>query len=880
MSSGRDFVTKTAQEAVVNYLTGLNPSLQVVTDRWFIGDVSADFTTITDSNTSTVYNLVFKGTPSPKSLAYNLGNGSAYVKGQELKPLSCPGTPPNKGFVLGRDDIYYYLRYIGEDTKYYLPTDQDFIDITGALVTNSPSSSSTFNDNGHVQVRISSDANAILLGTVAQNYHTLANGATATTDSSVSLYHQFAHYYIATGFKFIEYKTEVLDGLDSNYLTTNLYPVAKDAGFNIVATKTFLKNIFNLNKMSNGNVPAPSKGENGSQGLWFPHATSHSGFAQFNGLTNFQWHGDSGYVFIETEYAICGYPFSGQKIAIGDQNYTWTASPNYDVYSSYQYILNNDTKGNYVADLIATFVPGYLFSITNSNWTESFSYQYDVTTFGICNCAGETYGFKAQYEEDLNYDFVYTYDVDFIYQLHYFLTPDVWLTTADVKVDTFNPLWFKNMGEHNYSTGAGICLPYEYVGTQTWDAYCFETKAIHDSKTPPGNCFGPTTGAFGAADAQNFAYATTNTTGAAFGGAPPYADEGFGLGGKASFSFYSGISTRGVFDVQGGYSWPGGYFAYFTGPAEFNWSDLNYDQLFFLGPASQYYAVYGGRSSMVVNGLNSLIPQLYGIVTYLMGDGTDFNNLYYGFKGRTPDPSNTNANTAFTYLQNFNGVYRYSSPWLVNGNLSNFQTGVNFSVAPRGGDFYTDAIVQLVDWASLADAYGDSATVSAIDNLISEYRGHTVPNAAQIDSVINMIGAMDPDLIPDASKLHTTLLSISSAIATGSYFEIQPDMIGTFPPDVFTDKIMSLSATFPFQPYVQNSDGSLVLFNRYLKPVDSFMVQEYYIDTVNNLEVIQGFNIDTTGLTTKGKKATGTYKVVKETLLDYVLPLKSTDVKT
>jgi hypothetical protein len=76
------------------------------------------------------------------------------------------------------------------------------------------------------------------------------------------------------------------------------------------------------------------------------------------------------------------------------------------------------------------------------------------------------------------------------------------------------------------------------------------------------------------------------------------------------------------------------------------------------------------------------------------------------------------------------------------------------------------------------------------------------------------------------------------------------------------------------------------VFNRYLKAVDSYLVQEYYIDTVNNLEYIVGFNISDgsnnvqAGLTTIGRSSGGTYSSAGEKLLDYVLILNPTDTAT
>src|ERR1700687_5423945 len=99
---GKEFVVKTTQEAVQAYLNGLNPPLQLSQNNWFTGNVSADHSTITDSTTNITYKLIYTGSPQPVSLAYNLGNGQAYVKGQKFRPTFVPNAS-NKGLVLGYD---------------------------------------------------------------------------------------------------------------------------------------------------------------------------------------------------------------------------------------------------------------------------------------------------------------------------------------------------------------------------------------------------------------------------------------------------------------------------------------------------------------------------------------------------------------------------------------------------------------------------------------------------------------------------------------------------------------------------------------------------------------------------------------------------------
>ena len=103
---------------------------------------------------------------------------------------------------------------------------------------------------------------------------------------------------------------------------------------------------------------------------------------------------------------------------------------------------------------------------------------------------------------------------------------------------------------------------------------------------------------------------------------------------------------------------------------------------------------------------------------------------------------------------------------------------------------------------------------------------------------------------------------------------------------MYTDKIFSFSGTFPAPPYALDKNGNPVYFRRNLKAVDSYLVQEYYIDTVNNIEVLQGFNISDgsnnvpAGSTSLGINVSGPYKIQGETLMDFVIPLSSTVTST
>ena len=620
------------------------------------------------------------------------------------------------------------------------------------MTTDSPG---IFTNQSEVQAFMSSDGNAVLFGTVQQNLHILANSSSATTDPSVSLYHQYAHYYIISGLQFTDnYSTDLAGQLSQQGYLVNLEyapAITQDGSYSLTFCKNIVSNTVDLNAFANGNVPIPTTGQNGSQGLWYPNATVRDadqggGYTQFNPIFNFNWEGDSGYVEdVQVSYSDgCQYNFNAQKTTAGNQNFTWYASPNYAVFNYFRFSLNNSyntaTKTTeYNADLITSFVNGYLVYTTNINWQEEFYFEVDTTLSGQnCDCAGEKYSYAYAYNESLNYDYTWVYDEDFIYKLHYYAQPDVWLTNATVTPTTVNPSWVKHQTVPIYyeiPAGPSYCSPgYNTPGdTNTWDAYCFETPIIKNAQDPPGDCYiGPVDEI--SFQASQFAYATTNTLGPPFsspasGYLPLYADNGYGPGGIAEFTFYSGIVKKGVFDVQGGGSWPGYYLAYYSGSAEYNWVDLNYDQLFY-NSSPDYWAIYAGRSSMVLNGLydNSTVgnnsspatPTVYGIVTQLLGDGTDYNNIYSSFKGRMYDPSNSNTNTAFVYKQNYDGIYHYSAPWLFLGDLSGLQnntTGFNLGSTSGNNNAFGQAIGQLADYASLMDAYGNTLAENNCNNL-------------------------------------------------------------------------------------------------------------------------------------------------------------------
>lgn len=813
---GKRFVIKKAQEAATNSFK-INPDL-LNQNNTFVGTVSADLSYITDSD-GNVYPLVYTGNPQPKSLAYKLQDGTAFVQGPEIfQQFLWQDSPP--AYVLSRDSTYVYIRKLGSSDKYYMPI----------------ASSMAGKDFTKFQTLFSSDGKAVLLGTITQN-----NDGTYAVPPAL-LYDQIARYAIFKNFSLVDYTTEATADLDLSGLT---YPVGKDQGFKIAFFKAadIYANYFNINDMSDGNVPAPAPNSYGAKSLFFPNSDSHSLNFSFALSTEFQWDQDSGSQFWKTDL-IPGAQVDHyvQKKTKGDNTLTWQASPNSSIFKNYFFTFNNDLDGNYNADLVCTFVNCYFFGLTDFKWITSFE-SIELLDYTVYFVGNGVITIDYAYDETRELTFSYKYPEDFAYTLQYFASPDIWLP-INVTPTTLSNSWIKNISALQDSTVPGNVFHYE--GKAQYDPNT--NTYISTSGSPAGYYY----------SACQFAFSYFYTIGPP-GPQPPLTPIFYvNPPDFTKKNYYTGLyrTYKDYFNVSPYIN--AGIYIHYPGTGSFyDFADLNYDNAFPTA-APSYFAAFGGRSSMVVNNLAGT-PMLYGIITQPLGDGKDFNSLQSVFRGRN---FIDNSNTAFIYKQDFNQVLRYSSPWLQQGNLSDIQGTGQASLSDQNTDGYTDAIVELVDWQSLADAYGNSALVAKIGNLISVYRAQSVPTRAQIDSVIDDIIALDSSFTAQANATRSRLYIVNDGL-NGDTTVLGVDVIGFKMPDVYSDKIFSAYGTWPFE---QPGGG-------YLKAVDSYIVSGYYTD--NNQEVIQHYNVDTTGLTTKGKKTSKSLKAT-DAVLDYVLPLKNT----
>jgi len=820
-----------------------------------LAKLSDDLTTATmaDGSSTTVIPV---GSPDKYTIVCKI-HSKAVVANKPLPDQSNLDGNEGMGYILSRDSLWFYIRKTGSAVKYYLPYTNNLFD----------------KDPATIQGRLSSNGKGVLLGTVTENqYISTRTGSLTFYDPSVSIYFQFAHYSIFTDISLVSYTSSNLT-TDSALYT---YPVAKDSTppNNVVVFKASKINSINVNSYAedltdrtNSIIPAPKAGENGSQALFYPYSTSDKIFNQFNPIINMNWLADTGYQFLKTNCSVgCGQIY-GQVTTTANQNIPWTVSPNFSIFKNYIYTFNNeattDTSGNavYDADLVTTHVNCYLFAVAQSGWTESIHEMFDndSTSTSCPRIFGNTYN----YDETFDHTITYTYNSDFPYRLAYLPTPDIWIPeTGDVNGTITAESWIKSVFYLNYNTSFDPCAGPSYSITQNtvfdYEKYitngCSGGDCFHNGNECylDGTTFNP--------GSQN-AYAVCNTLG------PGIFNNvnNFAVNNEFNFHYYSGLNTTtlGAFTSAAPL---GTGCSYAFAPIAYYWVDINYDSLFFNTSPPSDFAVFGGRSSMVINHLHTN-PTLYGIITQLLGDGNDSNLLASAWRGRG-FVDNTNA--AFVYSQNFNRIYRLSSPWLFQGNLTGISGTGEASLSDTATtDLYTTAIVQLVDWASLADAFGDSATASLINNLISVFRAQVVPSDATIDNVTNAIIAMDSDLNNDGavSRLNTQLKQIGSSIQNNDFTVIGPDVIGYDLPDVYTDKIFSPHGQWPFPA----PSGASSYF---LKAPDSYTVQRYYI--LNGKEYIRQFNIATSGLTTPGKQASGKVSIIGETVLDYILPIKPT----
>lgn len=823
---GKDFVEKVAREAVNNYYK-LNPAVQAPSDgvgEWFFGTCASDFSTITDDEGNT-YELSFYGNPQIRTRAYKTSLTTAVAVGPNFRAVHLYQNN-NKGYLLYRDSLWFYICKLGSADKYYLPY---CLSLKGRDVSGA-------------QAMFSSDGKAVLIGTVLENLD-----SDFPTPPAL-IYHQIARYGIFPDIKLVAYTSEALQAAELS--TSGLdYPVNIDSGNKIAwcdVTK-IVDNAFNLNTESDGFVPAPDPSTYPAQSIFFPYSDSRSRFFAFGVPTRLEWDQDTGLQYYKTSFIPgASVDYYAQKETQADNQIKWSKTDNSSLFKSFRYVFNNDQNGEYNADLVSTFVNCYLAGLTEFTWDTSFTCNeqlvYNLSFGGLGLIV-----LQNDYNEQRRQTYSYTYQSDFAYTLQYFATPDIWLP-PDVFGDLVDNTWVKNV--HHFESN-------------TLDGSSFEGSASYDAIT---NTYITTSGFY--FDACQFAYRSTQTVGPPW---RPFELEYYDVTDFTKASYYTGLQRtyKDYFNVAGT-NFPGYYIHFPTigNIAVFDYMDLNYDQLFPVAGATSY-AIFSGRSSMVINNL-AKTPRLYGIVSQLLGDGNDYNSLYFAFRGRS---FVDNTNTAYVYKQDFNQVYRFSNPWLFQGNLSNIEgTGSAGIAESPNQDGYTDAIAQLVNWLSLADVYGDTALVSQISNLMETYRSQIIPSKDAVDSVVNNIIALDSNFTSEANRLRSQLYMVNDGL-NGNSAIIGIDVIGYSPPDVFTDKVFATSATFPFQ----------VAGSRYLKGIDSWVIQGYYID--ENTEYIQNYNVSDgsdgtqVGFTTLGKKASGTAPTRSGQLYDYILPLAITETK-
>lgn len=858
----KKFISKVARETVLNYLTGINSSLQLEEKNWFTGIVSADLSTVVDQDTGQKYELRYTGFPEPISIAYKLSNTVAFVEGTEIQPLGCD-SPSNPAYAIIKDDIYFYLKKIGDDKKYYLPQSDLLRD----------------RDYTKFQLRLSSNGKGILIGSVEQNADSSFPGAVK------GIYSQIVRYTILKNIELLSYTSEALT---DKPISTVTYPVSIDNGNYIVyaAIADIYSNSFDLNSFVDGTVPIPAKDAYPARGIFYPYATSKS---QNNApliLTSLNWNVSSpeGNIFVreDTSHSIQTDSYA-HKESNGDQEITWDFSTNSSIFKTFTFTFNNDTDGNYNADLLTTHVNCYFGGILSMNWTTEFIYNWTSVVIGCSGCSVTgNFGNENNYNEARSATFSYTYPSDFAYTLEYLATPDLWVpinTTGTTDFDT----WQKHYVARNFSTlfdpiSPGLFTPYDYNGIWNFDVDLY-------SYTADPSVYISMTG--DAAAQNNLAYTSSFTLGPPFGGLPYYTD-GYGnyppTFGDDIFTwdagyhadYYTGLrrTYAPYFNAAGGF-WPGFSIWFHQGQVPPSWTDLNYDNLFItVGPTVT--AVFAGRSTAMFTDLAGT-PKLYGEITQLLGDGADFNTMYSGFRGRSFTDNN---NTAYVYKQDFNKIYRFSNPALIQGNLSNISGAGSADLSSQpGSDPYTDAIADLVNFWSIADVFGNTDLANRINTAMESYRNGIVPSDTFLNQIYADLRALSSDLDSSVANLQNQLNQVNQAINNPeSMTIIGQDVIGFSPPDVYTDRLFSLNGTWPFP---QPGGG-------YLKGVDSFIIQGYYIEaqedgtiqeTVQSYRIADGTGSDPIGLTSKGKVASGTLKIADfPQVMDYILPIKETDI--
>lgn len=848
---GKDFVIKKAQEAVTGLFQQIG-SLLSPTSRAFLGTVSADHTYITDDATGDVYNLVFMGSPQPKSLAYIIDNQTAYVKGVDFVNQQL-WQNNNIGYILSKDSTWFYIRKLGSADKYYLPY--------ASVLKN--------RDMSSAQAMFSSDGKAVLVGTVLENLD-----GDFTSDL---IYHQIARYAIFPNIKLVDFTSGALasaslstDGLD--------YPVVIDSGAKIAwCDVTALKDIaFNCNTMTDTFVPPPEARVYSARGMFFPYAKALNLYYQFLAFVNQNWFETSGDFQLAQSadpHYILGVDFYAKRYTSGVQNFTWKSpkANNTSLFKNFQYTFNNDLQGIYDADLVLTHVNCYFFGMTQMDWFTEFYHEYlgVIVSCTGCDTTG-TYGDRNYYFENYKGLYSYTIPIDYAYTLHYFQTPDVWLP-INVSSTTGAQSWIKNGQERSWSsivypdTSNPTSGQYDSLGAIVFDALKYAYAADPNTYLTYSGINGY--------DGYSLAYTSTQTLGPPFGGRPYANPDAQGRYETLYANYYSGLQR--IYENAYNYIWPG-YSIWFAQQVPPIFIDLNYDNLF-QAASPAYDAIFAGRSTSVIKSLGST-PILYGIITQLLSDGADFNNLYYAYRGR--DFADFNK-TAYVYKQDFNKVYRYSTPDLQQGNLSGIPgTGKADLADQAASDPYGTGIANLVDALAITDVYGDTATSHLIQTAIAYYRNQQIPTQAMLNAIYAGLLADSSDLQSTVNQLQSSLNQVNGAL-NGQTTLAGIDVIGYSPPDVFTESVFATSGNFPFQKS-----------GRYLKGLDSYIIQGYYIETTttsdgtsSSTEYIQNYNVSDgtdgqpVGLTTLGKKASASLPDSVDPLYDYILPLAITDTK-
>lgn len=791
----KDWIDKRTRQRALQAFQGTQLNSNQETSPWFLGKINADRTKITDYF-GHEYDLTYTGNPKEVEVALRVSKNRAVVRADEIQFYQVDSSP-SLGLVLGRDETYLYIRYLGQAIKYYFPV----VDVLAGQ------------DFGTFLGNLSSNGKGALLGTVTQE-----------SDN-----HQVARYAAFTDFQLVAY--------DDNFTGAQYtYPITKGEDSFVILPGAVLENTVDLNANINGLVDFPEPQTAGASGIWYPYASIGSLFSGYTPLQNVTFDGNSGIVDAEDFY---GVPSRQLIQTYGNEDLTWSASPSTGLIQNYIFTFNNDTNGNYKADIIFTAINAYLVGLTEYDVSTGFLDQF----FNDVNDPPRQYPFNLlrQYDETQHSEYTYLYTPNFAYNLRYLASLDLWITEDPVQTIQSNKSWIKN-------------LHYEQNSTDPSPGSSFQGSAQFDAITgdyifrDPNNYF---------FSACIWAYYTTFV-------AFPFNPIGFGeyLTDVRTRTYWNGaIGTTDPWITGFSDYWPG-YFIHFppVGPT-FDYMDLNYDTEFIGVDSSQYDCVFAGRTTGVITDLLTA-PALYGLVTYIQGDGTDHNEVQRkAFRGRSPGA------TAFVYKTTVNDLLRYSSPFLVPGNLQNIAETGSANIEAQQEDSYVNGVVQLIPLRSFADVYDNQVLVSQIDQAINAYWAHTIPSAGLMNTIYTGLLNLTTDLLPSINQVKSALANIDGFLSGDSTI-LGPDVIGFEEPDVFSDKIFSGAGQWPFA----------VPGTFYLKCPDSYIVQQLYYSEGN--EIIQSFNVDITGLTTLGKSgASPIINGMDYSVLDFILPIKETDTQ-